>query len=205
MIGNTPRIHVGLFLGLMLALPLAVTGCAGLLVGGAATGAAVANDARTTGTLIEDQAIEVRAARALSRDDEIDQQAHINVTSYNEVVLLTGQAPNETLRERAGRIVAGVAKVRHVYNEIEVAAPSSILSRSNDTMLGTKVKAKLFTLSDFDATRVKVVAENDVVYLMGILTEAESDKVAEYVSRIGGVQRVVKLFEYKAPERETSS
>lgn len=181
-------------------MPL-VSGCAGLLVGGAATGAAVAHDTRTTGTLIEDQAIEVRAGRALSKDEEIDQQAHINVTSYNEVVLLTGQAPNETLRDRAGRIVAGVSKVRHVYNEIEIAAPSSILSRSNDTILGTKVKAKLFTLSDFDATRVKVIAENGVIYLMGILTRTESDLVADYVSRIGGVQRVVKLFEYK-PEGE---
>ena len=205
MTGNTPGIHHRFVLGFVLVLSMGMTGCAGLLVGGAATGAAVANDARTTGTLIEDQAIEIRASRAPSRDEEIDQQAHINVTSYNEVVLLTGQAPNETLRDRAGRIVASVSKVRHVYNEIEVAAPSSILSRSNDTMLGTKVKAKLFTLSDFDATRVKVVAENDVVYLMGILTQKESDKVAEYVSRIGGVQRVVKLFEYKRAEPETPS
>ena len=176
---------------------LTLSGCAGLVVGGAATGAAVANDARTTGTVIEDKAIEIKAGSALGKDEELDTQSHINVTSYNEVVVLTGQAPTDEMRRRAASAVASISKVRHVYNEIEIAAPSSVLSRSNDTVLSTKVKAKLFTLKDFDATRVKVIAENSVIFLMGILSRDEATRVADYVSTIGGVQKVVKLFEYK--------
>lgn len=174
-------------------------GCAPVVVGGAATGAAVAHDRRTTGSFIEDQAIEFKARTALNAEPELSRQAHINVTSFNMIVLVSGEAPTEALRQRAGEVVAGVEKVRRVHNEITVAAPSSMMTRSSDTLITAKVKTSLFRIEgmeDFDPTRVKVVTENGTVFLMGLLTRAEGDATARTASAIGGVQRVVKLFEY---------
>lgn len=181
---------------LLLVLTVSLAGCAGVLVGSAATSAVVANDPRTTGAFVEDQAIEVKAAGALKSDAEIDEQTHIAVTSYNQVVLLSGQAPTEALRDRAVRLVSGVEKVRHVHNEIEIAAPSSMMSRTSDSVLTTKVKTRLFTNEDLNATRIKVVTEAGTVYLMGLVPESEGNLAAEIASTTGGVERVVKLFEH---------
>ena len=185
-------------------------GCAPLVVGTAATGASVAHDRRTTGTFVEDQSIELKAASALGSDPDLRGQTHLNVTSFNMVVLLSGEAPSEAQRQRAGDIVArsgeqpGLAaaridKVRRVHNEIQVAAPSSMMTRSSDTLITAKVKTSLFSIKEFenfDPTRVKVVTENGTVFLMGLLTRAEADATARSASGVGGVQRVVKLFEY---------
>lgn len=181
---------------LLLMLTVALAGCAGVLVGSAATSAVVANDPRTTGAFVEDQAIEVKAAGALKSDAEIDEQTHIAVTSYNQVVLLSGQAPTEALRDRAVRLVSSVEKVRHVHNEIEIAAPSSMMSRTSDSVLTTKVKTRLFTNENLNATRIKVVTEAGTVYLMGLVSETEGNLAAEIASTTGGVERVVKLFEH---------
>ncbi len=172
-----------------------LAGCAPVLVGGAATSAVVAHDRRTTGSVVEDQAIEIKAYSALKSDAEIDDQAHVSVTSYNQIALLTGQTPDETLRQRAGDIVANIEKVRHVVNELAIAAPTSAVTRTNDGLLTTKVKTKLFTVKNLDATRIKVVTEDSVVYLMGIIDHATGDAVAELVATMGGVKKVVKLFE----------
>lgn len=177
-----------------------VQGCAPALIGGAATGATVAHDRRTAGTFIEDQAIELKAKAALGDDPELRAQAHLNVTSINMVVLLSGEAPSEALRQRAGELVSKVERVRRVHNEVQVAAPSSMMTRSSDTLITARVKTALFGikgLEDFDPTRVKVVTENGTVFLMGLLTRAEADATARTASRVGGVQRVVKLFEYQ--------
>ncbi|MBZ0070402.1 MAG: BON domain-containing protein [Gammaproteobacteria bacterium] len=177
-----------------------VQGCAPVLIGGAATGATVAHDRRTAGTFIEDQAIELKAKAALGDDPDLRAQAHLNVTSINMVVLLSGEAPSEALRQRAGELVAKVEKVRRVHNEVQVAAPSSMMTRSSDTLITARVKTALFSikgLENFDPTRVKVVTENGTVFLMGLLTRAEADATARTASRVGGVQRVVKLFEYQ--------
>lgn len=174
-------------------------GCAPLIVGTAATGASVAHDRRTTGTFVEDQSIELKAAGALGEDPDLKAQAHLNVTSFNMVVLLSGEAPSESLRQRAGDIVARVDKVRRVHNEIQVAAPSSMMTRSSDTLITAKVKTSLFSIKgmeNFDPTRVKVVTENGTVFLMGLLTRAEAEATASAASGVSGVQRVVKLFEY---------
>ncbi len=193
------------FVQVMLAvLVLATTlgglgGCAAAVVGGAAAGAVIAHDRRTTGTIVEDQAIELRAGEALRDNPQIASQSHINVTSYNQIVLLTGEAPTAELRERAGTLVRQDPKVRQVYNEIVIAAPSAMSARSSDTWITTKAKSALLSvegLSGFDPTRVKVVTERGVVYLFGLLTQAEADAVTETVRRVGGVQRVVRLFEY---------
>lgn len=186
----------------LLALTLSAVhlqGCAPVVVGGAATGAAVAHDRRTTGSFIEDQAIEMKARTELNAEPELSRQAHINVTSFNMIVLVSGEAPTEALRERAGAVVGGVEKVRRVHNEVIVAAPSSMMTRSSDTLITAKVKTSLFRIKgmeDFNPTRVKVVTENGTVFLMGLLTRAEADATARTASTVGGVQRVVKLFEY---------
>lgn len=174
--------------------------CAPLVVGTAATGASVAHDRRTAGTFLEDQTIELKAKSALNEDPEINEQAHLNVTSINLVVLLSGEAPSEALRQRAGDIVGRVEKVRRVHNEVLVAAPSSMMTRSSDTLITAKVKTSFFSIKDlqkFDPTRVKVVTENGTVFLMGLVTRAEGDATASAASGVSGVQRVVKLFEYQ--------
>ncbi|MDV3237397.1 MAG: BON domain-containing protein [Gammaproteobacteria bacterium] len=175
-------------------------GCAPVVIGGAATGVTVAHDRRTAGTFVEDQTIELKANAALRDDPDLSTQAHLNVTSFNMIVLLSGEAPSEALRQRAGELVSNVEKVRRVHNEVLVAAPSSVMTRSSDTLITARVKTALFGIKgmeDFDPTRVKVVTENGTVFLMGLLTRAEADAAARAASGIGGVQRVVKLFEYQ--------
>ena len=174
-------------------------GCAPLMLGGVATGATVAHDRRTVGSFVEDQSIEMKATTALNAEPELQRQGHINVTSFNMIVLVSGEAPSEALRQRAGEVIGNIEKVRRVHNEVIVAAPSSVMSRSSDTLITAKVKTALFRIEgmeDFDPTRVKVVTENGTVFLMGLLTRAEGDATARAASGVGGVQRVVKLFEY---------
>lgn len=172
-----------------------LSGCVAVAGGAVATGAVVANDRRTTGTFVEDQAIEIKAARELNSDTEIRDNTHISITSYNTVVLMTGETPSEDLRRKAVEIVRHVPAVTKVYNEIAVAAPSSYMSRSSDTMITTKVKTKLFGQEGLDATKVKVVTERGIVYLLGLLDEQEASIATEAARQVGGVQKVVKLFQ----------
>lgn len=184
-----------------LAAVAASQGCAPAVVaGGAATGAMVAHDRRTTGTLVEDNAIELKTARRISADQELDSQSHINVNSYNGVVLLTGETPTPLMRAQAEKHARQVEKVRKVYNEISVAAPSSMLTRTSDTVLLAKIKGKMLATKGVDPTRIKVVVEQGTVYLMGLVTDAEAHNATEVVRRVDGVQKVVRLFEYLTPE-----
>jgi osmotically-inducible protein OsmY len=171
-------------------------GCAAVAVGGAATGVAVAHDRRTAGTIVDDETIEVKAAGALNADKEIRDQTHLNVTSYNNVVLMTGEAPTQQLGQRAYQIVSGLDKVKKVHNETVVAAPSSFGSRSSDALLTSKVKARMIATKGFDSTLVKVVSERGAVYLMGLVNRSEGDMATAITRQTEGVQRVVKLFEY---------
>lgn len=192
---RTPGIAITIGL---IAAHLTLSGCApAVVVGGAATTASVMHDRRTTGSIVEDQAIEVRVKTAL-RKQGIQKTAHVNVTSYNGLVLLTGEAPEEALRSRAAEIARETREVRRVHNEITLAAPSSVMTRSSDLWLTTKVKTAMLKVDvdKFDPTRVKVVAENGTVYLMGLVTRREASAATEQAQRIGGVQRIVKLFEY---------
>jgi len=186
-------------LSLISLILLLLTGCAAAVVGAGAavaTTATVAHDRRTTGIFIEDQAIELKASKSFFSDKEINDSSHINVTSYNTVVLITGETPNEDIRQRVVNVVRNIPKVTHVYDELTIAAPSSMLSRSSDSLITSKVKTRLLTLDDFDGTRVKVVTEKGIVYLMGLLTRAESDIATGEAQQSGGVQKVVKLFQY---------
>lgn len=188
------NLHVRLY-GLLLAT-LVLHGCAAVAVSGVAAGTSVAADNRTTGTVIEDQSIEFKAGRAFSADEELDDQAHINTTSYNTVVLLTGEAPTEQLRQRAVELARNIEKVTHVHNEITIAAPSSLMSRSSDTVITSKVKTKLLADKDVAGMNTKVVTEKGVVYLMGLSSKSNADSATEIARTTGGVQKVVKLFQY---------
>ncbi|MGH8534759.1 MAG: BON domain-containing protein [Gammaproteobacteria bacterium] len=170
-----------------------------MIVGGAATGAAVAHDSRTTGTVVDDEAIELKAGHAIRRDEELRRQTHINFTSYNNMVLVSGEAPTAELKKRVIEQIRRIPKVRRVYDEITIAAPSSLTSRSSDTLLTASVKGKLLTIRNFDGTRIKVVTEKGVVFLMGLVTRREGGIAAEASRQVSGVQKVVKLFEYTDP------
>ena len=174
-------------------------GCAAVIVTGAATGANAAHDRRTLGAYVDDEGIELKTRLAITEDKEVYSQVHVNIISINGVVLLVGQAPTEALRMKIEDITRGIEKVRVVHNEMTIAAPNSYMTRSSDSLITAKVKGSLFGIKGhdgFDPTRVKVVTENGVVYLMGILFRSEADAVATKASRVSGVQKVVKLFEY---------
>jgi osmotically-inducible protein OsmY len=182
---------------LLLALAVGLTsGCAATAVGAGAAGVSAAVDRRTTGTLIDDEIIEVKAMTRFGEDTKLAEQAHLSLTSFNGITLLSGEAPSEALKERAGELVKGVRKVRHVYNELVVAAPSSVLSRSNDGYLSAKVKSAFLGAANITANHVKVVTEAGTVFLMGLLKQSEANAATEVARRVGGVRRVVKLFEY---------
>lgn len=182
---------------LILLLPLIVLqGCATAVVTGAATGASIAHDRRSTGAVIDDQGIEFKASYALYQNKEIYDQSHINVTSYNGVVLITGETPSETLKQQVSAEIKAINKVKRIHNELIIAAPSSLPSRSSDAWITSKIKAKLTTEEGIDPFYVKVVTEHGIVYLMGILSHAEADKAVSLVTKAAGVQRVIKIFEY---------
>lgn len=173
-------------------------GCAEVAAVGGATVIGVAHDRRTAGSILEDQDIELKALRNLVDDKEINAKTHIDVTSYNQIVLMTGEAPTPELRARAEALVRKIARVRRIHDEVIIAAPSALSSRASDTWITAKVKTSLFEvkLPNFDPTRVKVVTENGTVFLMGLVTPTEANAVVNEVRQVGGVQRVVKVFEY---------
>ncbi len=174
-------------------------GCAAVIVTGAATGVNAAHDRRTVGAYVDDEGIELKAMLAIHDHKELSSQIHLNIISVNGVVLLVGQAPTESMRQQVEDITRGIEKVRVVHNEMTIAAPNSYMTRSSDSLITAKVKGSLFGIKGhegFDPTRVKVVTENGIVYLMGILYRSEADSVATKASRVSGVQKVVKLFEY---------
>ena len=147
---------------------------------------------------MEDKAIKVRVVSALHDDSELERNSHINVSVFNGWVLLSGETPTEAFRNRAGDIARKQEKVRRVYNELTIAAPSSMMTRSSDAWITTKVKSSLVGLDieGFDPTRVKVVTENGTVFILGLVYHAEADAVVAAAQKVSGVQRVVKLFEY---------
>jgi osmotically-inducible protein OsmY len=176
-----------------------LNGCAAVVVGGAAVGASAVHERRSVGKMIDDEGIEWKVRSAIHADKPLSSQSHISVVSLNGVVLLVGQTPTEALREQAEKIASGVENVRAVHNELSIAAPSTYMTRTSDAYITSKVKTSLFKVKghdDFDPTRVKVVTENGTVYLMGIVYRSEADAAATQASKVGGVQKVVKLFEY---------
>lgn len=175
------------------ALAGGLSACAPLLVGGAMVGGGlVATDRRTAGIQLEDEGIELRAA---SRIRELATLGQVSVTSYNRLVLLTGEVPGANERAQVEQAVARVENVRGVVNEVVVAPNSSLSSRTADSGLAAKVKLTLVDAKDVQANAYKVVAERRVVYLMGRVTEREANRGAELASQVSGVDKVVKVFE----------
>jgi osmotically-inducible protein OsmY len=174
---------------------MALSGCVPLVVGaGVAAGASVATDRRSTGTQLEDEGIEDKAV--LTIQERFKGDFHVNVTSYNGVVLLTGEVPAATARADVEQIFRSNAKVRAVQDELVVGPVTDLGSRSNDTLITSQVKARFVEANKFQINHVKVVTERGVVYLMGIVTRDEGAAAAEIASTTSGVQRVVKVFEY---------
>lgn len=184
----------------LLGSVLSLSGCAAVLVGGAAVGtAAVIHDRRDYTDILKDQELEISAARALRRDSLVSANSRISVTSYNRKVLLTGQARDTEVAARATELVSGIPKVELVIDEVAIGPNISVTQESQDAWLTSQAKLALakVELPDFDPTRVKVVTEDAVVFLMGLVSPEEGDAAADQVRYVPGVKRVVKLFEYR--------
>ena len=168
-------------------------GCAALVVGGAVGTAFVFSDRRTSGVLLEDQAIELKAANRIR--EAVGERGHVNVTSYNRTVLLTGEVASEADRNAIEQTVSRIANLRSTLNELAVMGSSSVAARSNDAILTSKVKASYLDAKDVQANAIKVVTERGSVFLMGRLTEREATRAAELARGVSGVQKVVRVFE----------
>ena len=188
--------YSSVFFILPLLCPLLLLhGCAPLVVGGAAaTGLLVSEDRRTVGTMTDDTAIEAKASSRIG--DGLKGSIHVNITSYNGVVLLTGEVPDAKSKDQAGRITQAVEKVRSVYNELAVGPVTPLSVRTNDSVTTSKVKARFVDGQKFNPLHVKVVTENGVVYLMGLVRKQEATDATEITRTTSGVSRVVRLFEY---------
>mgnify|MGYP001599897436 CR=1 FL=1 len=151
---------------------------------------------RTLGTVWDDQMIESRGKANIRAANEQLKKAHVNITAFNGMVLLTGQVASDEIKSTAAASIKDLRKVRTVHNELEVAGPTSMMARTNDSWLTTKVKAALLSSNDTEGNRVKVVTENGVVYLMGLLTRTEAEAAVEKTRTVFGVQKIVKVFEY---------
>jgi osmotically-inducible protein OsmY len=182
-------------LAVALAATFALSGCAPIVIAGAAAGTAlVVTDRRSAGAQVDDQSIETKAAA--NADAQWGDRIHLNTTSYNGIVLLTGEAPDADTRNAIANAVRGIDRVRSVQNEMVIAPNTPMSSRTNDSYITSKVKTRFVEENRFPATRVKVVTERQVVYLMGIVTHGEADAATQIASTTSDVVRVVKVFEY---------
>jgi osmotically-inducible protein OsmY len=188
----------GLNVVLAVTLAASLSACAPVVVGGAVVGSLVAVDRRTSGAQLEDEGIELRAATRIR--ENLGDRAHINVTSYNRQVLLTGEVPTVQDKQLVEQVVSRVENVRVIVNELGVMGNSSFTQRSSDTLVTGKVKAGLVDARDLYASAFKVVTERGVVYLMGRVTQREADRGTDIARSVSGVQKVVRVFEIISEE-----
>lgn len=181
------------------ALIPALAGCFGAVAVGAGAGVLVLTDRRVSETYLADEAIELRTSNRIS--EKLGDTAHINVTSYNRMVLLTGEVPNAAARAEAEKIATSVPNVRAISNELALAGISSFSGRSNDSYLTSKVKARFVDAAKFSVNHVKVVTEAGVVFLLGMVTQHEADAAVEIARTTGGVLKVVRVFEIISAEQ----
>jgi osmotically-inducible protein OsmY len=191
----TARRPLAALVAALCILSIGLSGCVPLVVGGAVAGTAlVATDRRSVGAQADDEAIELKIANV--RSDKYGDRVHVNVTSYNGIVLLSGEVPDEAARQDIVQMARATDRVRGVHDELAVRANTPLSERTNDTYLTGLVKSRFVEQNRFPATQVKVVTERGVVYLMGIVNRQEGDAAAQIASTTSGVRRVVKLFEY---------
>lgn len=170
-----------------------LSGCAPLVVGGAAVGALVAVDRRTSGTQLEDESIELKVASAINK--ELGERVHLNVTSFNRRVLLTGEVRNDADRGRATLLAQSQENVKDVVNDLAIGAASSLSQRTKDTVITGQVKAAFVDAKDLQASAVKVVTERGNVYLLGRVTAREAQRATDIARGVSGVAKVVRVFE----------
>ncbi|MCW8944065.1 MAG: BON domain-containing protein [Sedimenticola sp.] len=173
-------------------------GCATAVVGGAATGASVIHDRRSAGTVLDDKTITVKIMNELLKQPELREHSSMSASSFNHLVLLTGQAESDSYRAQFEQIAARTPMVKRTVNEVQVGPNATLTQQSKDSWITSKAKVELFSidLPGFDPTRVKVITEIGVVYLMGMVTPEESTAVVEKIRYLDGVKKVVKVFEY---------
>jgi len=188
--------HLRWMMATTLPLLLLLQACVPVAVGGAAAGAAAAHDRRTLGAMIDDENIELKAAATIGQDADLKKLVHVNVTSMNGIVLLTGEAATTEARDQILTHVRAVNGVRRITNELRITEPSPFGDRSKDSLITSAVKSRFLVSQNLDSTRVKVVTEASVVYLLGLVTHAEGDLAADRAATIEGVERIVKVFEY---------
>jgi osmotically-inducible protein OsmY len=175
--------------------PCFLQGCILAAAGGAATTTVVATDRRTTGTIVDDQSIALKATHQLCLHKPLWNASHINTVSYNNVLLLVGQTPTEAFRNEAEEAVSDIPKIRRIHNELTVGEPTSLATRAKDTWITTQIKTKLFGSKTMSASRVKVITEDGVVYLMGVTTPEEQMTATDIARAINGVAKVIQIFE----------
>ena len=178
---------------LILVPVLLLAGCPVIIAGGGAAAISAIEDRRTSGTILDDDSIETQVRRGLR--ERYGDNTHVNVTSFNRSVLLTGEVPDEARRAEVEKMVQGIGNVRGVTNDLQVSAPSSLGARANDSLITTKVKGRLLDSNKVNPVHVKVVTEAGVVYLMGIVTDQEATDAVEVARNTGGVIKVVRIFE----------
>jgi osmotically-inducible protein OsmY len=178
---------------LLAAAATSLSGCAPLIVGGAVMTGIVATDRRTTGAQVEDEGIELKVASAVRQD--LGDRVHLNVTSFNRKVLLSGEARTAADKERAEKLAQSQENVQSVVNDLAVEAPSSLTQRSKDTVTTSQVKAAFIDAKDLQVNSIKVVTERGIVYLMGRVTAREATRATDIVRKIGGVSKVIRVFE----------
>lgn len=194
---NTHRLITGLLLASSL---VTLSGCFPLVATGFGSGVLVAADRRSSGSYVEDEGIEWKVLNTANQ--KYGSQIHLNVTSYNRSVLLTGEVANEQIRQAIGNLASQTANVKTVHNELVVGPTSSLGNRSTDTFTTSKVKTRFVDgKAGFNANQVKVVTEGGTVFLLGLVTEREGQAATEIARTTAGVQRVVRLFEYITPEQ----
>ena len=180
-----------------ITLCLAISGCTSAIT--ATRDSPIQDDrgTRTFGSKIDDSLIETKVGVNVAKaDPALDKDSHIVVTSFNGVVLLAGQTPRAELKAQAEQAASAVQRVKKVHNELQVMDPITLLAISNDALLTTKIKAQMLTDNAIPGSRIKVVTDNGIVYLMGLLTQAEATRAANLVQGVSGVQKIVKVFEY---------
>ena len=178
-----------------LLMSLGLSACAPVMVGGFVGSAMVASDRRTSGALVEDEGIEQRASAAM-RENFGDKNAHVNITSYNRQVLITGEVANERIRAQVEQLVSKVPNVRSIVNELGIGPVSTVSERSNDSLITARVKASMIDSTDIFASVFKVITERGTVYLMGRVTQNEAARATDIARGVPSVKRVVRVFEY---------
>ncbi|MGE7990636.1 BON domain-containing protein [Pseudomonas sp. NPDC089554] len=184
--------------GLMaLTLCLTLSGCSSVLTSTRDNPIEDDRGTRTIGSKIDDSLIETKVSVNIAKaNPDLDKGSHIVVSSYNGIVLLAGQTPRADLKSLAEQTAGQVQRVKKVHNELQVMQPSSILARNNDAWLTTKIKAQMLGDANVPGSRIKVITENGIVYLLGLVTQREANAATAVVQSVSGVQKIVKLYEY---------